>query len=194
MKKYLDVEGVKTLCSELSLKDYPNNEILIAVINGINSEIDVLKQSIVSLESIYPIGSIYISMSDVNPTDLFHMGVWEQIKDSFLLSAGDIYKAGVSGGEAAHQLTIEEMPLHTHESTLAEAGAHTHTIGADTDAAYGTYCSSIHGASTGAEAYKGSTNSAGLHTHTISIANTGGSKAHNNMPPFLTVYMWKRVK
>lgn len=85
------------------------------------------------------------------------------------------------------------MPLHSHNASETSAGAHTHTIGCDTDAAQGTYCSSVHGASTGAQKFKGTTNSAGEHTHTITIESTGGNQAHNNMPPYLTVYMWKRI-
>lgn len=79
------------------------------------------------IEILYPIGCIYTSTQPTNPTDLFG-GTWIQIKDTFLLTAGDIYTAGSTGGNATHThtsaahthttaghtLTIDEMPKHGH--------------------------------------------------------------------------------
>ena len=67
----------------------------------------------VLINLIYPIGSIYLSVNSTSPQQLFG-GEWEQIKDKFLLSAGDTYSGGSEGGEAAHTLTVEEMPSHNH--------------------------------------------------------------------------------
>ena len=50
----------------------------------------------VLIDAIYPVGSIYMSVNNVNPSVLFG-GTWEQIKDTFLLSAGDTYNAGSKG-------------------------------------------------------------------------------------------------
>src|SRR5574344_2262482 len=68
----------------------------------------------------YPIGSIYISVNNTNPTTYFG-GTWEQIKDKFLLCAGDSYTAGSTGGNKthyhsteSHTLTINEIPSHGH--------------------------------------------------------------------------------
>lgn len=106
------------------------------------------------------------------------------LRNRFVVGAGSTYAVGATGGEAEHVLTADEMPKHNHTATTASAGRHTHTIGADRDAAYGSYCSSVHGAATGAEDYKGSTSAAGAHTHTITVGNTGGGAAHNNLPPY----------
>lgn len=62
---------------------------------------------------VYPVGSIYMSAVEVDPSLLFG-GVWEQIKDRFLLAVGDTYEVGSTGGEATHKLTVDEMPSHTH--------------------------------------------------------------------------------
>ena len=62
-----------------------------------------------TLDVIYPIGSIYMSINNTNPANLFG-GIWEQIKDTFLLSAGDTYPAGSAGGEAEHILSEPELP------------------------------------------------------------------------------------
>lgn len=115
----------------------------------------------------YPIGSIYMSVNNVSPATLFG-GTWEQIKDKFLLSAGDTYSAGSTGGEATHTLTIDEMPSHNHT--------------------WGWRNSAGSGSSTW--------NSAGgdkTGTSSDIIGNTGGGKPHNNMPPYVAVYMWKRT-
>lgn len=122
------------------------------------------------VNTIYPIGSIYMSVNSINPQALFG-GTWEQIKDTFLLSAGDTYTAGTTGGEAEHILTTAEMPSHNHK--LYEKGG-----GSDRFLVTKTWVSST----MQAEATSGS-----------SIGNEGGNQPHNNMPPYLTVYMWKRT-
>lgn len=71
---------------------------------------------------IYPIGSIYLSVNSTSPQQLFG-GEWEQIKDKFLLSAGDTYSSGSEGGEAAHTLTVAEMPNHAHASGVSGSEA-----------------------------------------------------------------------
>ena len=74
--------------------------------------------------SMYPIGSIYMSIYDVDPHELFG-GTWTRIKDKFLLSAGDTYENGATGGKTSnyyipegtvggHALTVPELPKHIH--------------------------------------------------------------------------------
>lgn len=128
---------------------------------------------IINTDLIYPIGAIYLSVSATNPAILFG-GKWEQIKDRFLLAAGDTYRAGSTGGEATHKLTINEMPAHKHWTQ---------------DIAPGLY------AGWGNKSQDGWITQAVSQTNggNWETANTGGGQAHNNMPPYLTVYMWKRV-
>lgn len=125
------------------------------------------------MNAIYPIGSIYISVNKSDPQFLFG-GQWEQIQDCFLLSSGAKYKAGDTGGESEHALTIDEMPNHNHNVML--------NTGMD-DANFSASSSEFQG---------GDTNAPILNTSYIH--STGGNQPHNNMPPYLTVYMWKRVK
>ena len=47
-----------------------------------------------------------------------YWGGWTQIKDKFILAAGDTYKKGQTGGEASHTLTVGEMPIHQHDYRL----------------------------------------------------------------------------
>lgn len=120
---------------------------------------------------VYPVGSIYMSVNDTDPSLLFH-GTWERIKDRFLLAAGDTYSAGSTGGEAQHTLTVDEMPSHSH--TIR------YNIGTD-DSNF----SSVYG-----ELEGGDSND---YNHTYTSSASGGGQSHNNMPPYLTVYMWKRI-
>ena len=119
------------------------------------------------LNLVYPVGSIYMSVNSTNPSVLFG-GTWEQIKDKFLLSAGDTYNAGDEGGEATHILTIDEMPSHNHT--------------------WGWKSSAASGNSTWNSAGSDKTGSS-----SDIIGSTGGGKPHNNMPPYLAVFMWKRI-
>ena len=112
-----------------------------------------------------------MSLNSVNPSTLFG-GTWEQIKDTFLLAAGATYKAGSTGGEATHTLTQDEMPKHNHVIYYPNAG------GPDEGAALGF-------------PEVGSKNT--WWAPASMTGQTGGSAAHNNMPPYLAVYIWKRT-
>lgn len=116
----------------------------------------------------YPVGSIYISVNSINP-ETFFGGTWEQIKDKFLLSAGDSYTAGTTGGEATHTLTIAEMPKHSH----VERARNENTAGYANQVLGGYAYSSL--------------------SSEVTTDVAGGGQAHNNMPPYLVVYMWKRT-
>ena len=133
---------------------------------------------------LYPVGSIYMSTENTSPASMFG-GTWEQIKDCFLWATGDITSitytkngvsvtrtltAGSRGGETTHTLTTNEMPRHQHN----------------------VY--------TGGNAGSGSSPS--LNTNRINVSSyewftvsevAGGNQAHNNMPPYLAVYCWKRI-
>ena len=129
-----------------------------------------LAQEILNL--IYPVGSIYISTSTTDPSTYFG-GTWERIKGRFLLGADDsTYKIGNTDGEATHKLTIDEMPSHSHRFAVYN------TEGAgwfrETQA-------------------RGNNNTGEADWKGASTQNIGGGQAHNNMPPYLVVYMWKRT-
>ena len=136
------------------------------ITNSVNNLTNYTKTSdLISL--IYPIGSIYMSVNNVSPAT-FIGGTWEQIQDTFLLAAGNTYSAGSTGGEATHTLTIDEIPSHTHNLTRGNYGN-----SRIEEIAYSSGEDTI--------------------TTTSGVGSTGGGQAHNNMPPYLTVYMWKRT-
>jgi len=128
------------------------------------------RQNLGIFETVYPVGSIYLSTVETSPATLFG-GTWEQIKDRFLLAAGDSYSAGDVGGEAEHTLTTSEMPAHTHKSSPA---------------VWHSVCGTGH---------YGLTYGSGMNTASdqISTTSAGGGAAHNNMPPYLAIYAWKRT-
>lgn len=126
------------------------------------------------LNAVYPVGSIYISVSETSPNTLFG-GTWERLKDRFLLAAGDSYAAGATGGEAAHTLTVDEMPKH-HHNLYVRGFDNSSSKEAIVNASYD---------------YTSAQTDAGQAE--LIISSTGGSAAHNNMPPYLAVYMWKRT-
>lgn len=122
------------------------------------------------LDKVYPVGSIYMSVNSTNPQNLFG-GTWVQIKDRFLLAAGTTYKAGATGGEATHTLTVDEIPNHQHVLWYPnEGGEQSAAIGYPEAGSKNTWY---------AEASK--------------TGGAGGGAAHNNMPPYLSVYVWKRT-
>ena len=124
------------------------------------------------LSKVYPLGSIYMSLSSTDPKDLFG-GTWERLKDRFLLAAGDKYSVGATGGEATHTLTKNEMPSHNHYAAVSGG----------TDS-YGQNRTAISSFAIKTQGYSDSS----------TIFATGGGTAHNNMPPYLAVYMWKRTE
>ena len=122
---------------------------------------------------IYPVGSIYISVNNTNPSLLFG-GTWEKIEDTFLLASGTNYATGTTGGEATHTLTTNEIPSHSHRE-------------ANSTVVYND-------SSSNRFATSGSGTKISLATNLdINTNSTGGGQAHNNMPPYLAVNIWKRT-
>lgn len=124
------------------------------------------------LDNVYPVGSIYMSVNSTNPTNLFG-GTWEQIQGKFLFGMNSSYPAGSTGGEITHKLTIDEMPEHGHTIYYPNAGGPygNANIGYPEDSGTNmTWCAEM-----------------------CKTASTGGGAAHNNMPPYLSVYIWKRT-
>ena len=132
--------------------------------------------------ALYPVGSIYMSVNSTSPASLFG-GTWEQLKDRFLLGAGSTYSAGDTGGEATHKLTINEIPSHAGH-LYGNAGG----VDGKGDAK-GRWLAEIKN--------NGSSTSYGWNyknnEYYPANRSLGGGAAHNNMPPYLAVYMWKRV-
>ena len=121
----------------------------------------------------YPVGSVYLSVLDANPNTYFGTSTWVRIAEGKMLvgqqtSDSDFDVAEETGGAKTVTLTTDQMP------------AHTHTVG-------GIENPSGSG-STGSE------DGASSFNNTLTTNSTGGGQAHDNMPPYFVVYMWKRTQ
>lgn len=129
-----------------------------------------------TINSIYPIGSVYISLTETNP-GTYLKGTWEQFGQGRTLigvGAGDDgtntqeFEVNTTGGEYKHKLVIDEMPSHNHKyySPIVQE-----VVPSNNTATYGNYTKS----------------------YTIDTDSAGGDGYHNNVQPYVTVYFWKRV-
>ena len=117
------------------------------------------------LDFIYPVGSIYLSYSHVSPAVLFG-GTWVRIENAFLWGVDENGTIGQTGGAKTHTLTVNELPSHTHGSV---------------------YSGNVSGTKTHAWLASGGTAMA------YGTVATGGGAAHNNMPPYVQVSIWRRT-
>lgn len=126
----------------------------------------------------------WVSDDPTSPAS-FIGGTWEQIKDSFILAAGDTYAAGSTGGEANHKLANNEMPSHTHIVTAYYNYGWNVKVGLELGE---TFTSSNHVDITCSQSIGTDTGRGYLGTNA-----SGGDKPHNNMPPYIAAYIWRRV-
>ncbi len=167
------------------------------------------------LNKVYPVGSIYMSASDVNPSTLFG-GTWEKIEDKFLLSSGSSYSAtydsngfaNKTGGEATHSLTQSEMPRHTHTqnshshdassykfvvtNNLRRSGERAYTSSSNNGIKY-LYHNTTDDAYSVVQSTKGATATNKYTGGSGSAESASNGVAHNNMPPYLVINVWKRT-
>ena len=174
--------------------------------NGDNIANTYLKKATV-IDVIYPVGSIYMSMSATNPHDLFGVGTWERISQGRMLLGADdsTYEAGATGGEATHTLTANEMPAHSHDGKTSWADLKGNLSNSDNDSitcSHSVGTSGIFSRGNGWGHFGGQASGDNVttslkvnasHDHSLSINSTGGGQAHNNMSPYLAVYIWQRT-
>lgn len=127
---------------------------------GLGNVDNVSRASI--LQSVYPVGAIYMSISSTSPASLFG-GTWEEITGRFLLAHDESHPAASTGGEYQHVLTLTELPRYVWHSNEA---VQLNGLKAKVDAG------SFYGMLTQGDNF---------------------DKPHNNTPPYLAVYMWKRI-
>ena len=139
-------------------------------------------------EIIYPVGSIYCSTESISPSERFG-GTWIQVTDErFWLPSNEF---GVEDGEAAHKLSIEEMPHHYHRlqvpvyNSFSPSQSIGYTAAFANNTNYTTYW--IDG-SWNRKEIANSNNGAW-----VGIGFTGGDEPHNTMPSYRTCYSWYRI-
>ena len=144
----------------------------------------------ISFDDVYPVGSIYMSVNSTDPGTLFG-GTWERIRDRFLLAAGTTYAAGDTGGEAAHTLTDGELPKTSGEWWMRRMSWGTGS----------SQSSAVFGGASGIASSAAGSGGADSVAYYSGVSRTpdriklafGNDEAHNNMPPYLAVDIWKRT-
>lgn len=137
----------------------------------------------------HPVGSIYQTISPENPAVTFGGGTWERIENRFIMGASDTYPAGSTGGEAEHTLTESELP-NLQGSIIA------HKTENDS---YASMWQAANGVFKNSTKWSGFTDPHKAEYPTpASIKditfNAGGDQPHNNLPPYIAVYIWRRVE
>lgn len=158
------------------------------------------------IDALHPVGSIYISTTDTDPAELMPNTKWELIAPGrMLIGAGEAasgarYEAGKTGGEEKHKITVNEMPAHTHRLTIQtnniSGGFNVWKFDPCTSGVFSTRylgggANSKDGG--GDSMWRVEMNISNILTGT-SLANSGGGASHNNMPPYLVVYIWQRTE
>ena len=209
-----------TLVSGTNIKTINNESIL-----G-SGNINVNGGGGITIDDVYPVGSIYMSVTATSPQTLFG-GTWQQLTDTFLYASAtaDTNSTTATAGESTHSLTSSEMPRHTHTQNSHNHTQNSHYHGCGDSRAFVTQKSSYTGdvgeksikqgtsgtafttvAFNSNDNWYGTENTSGAtatnQSQTATNKYTGGTgtsesasngSAHNNMPPYMKVYMWKRT-
>lgn len=129
----------------------------------------VISQSI--LDAFYPVGYILLLYSHADPNTMYPGTTWVRVENAFLWATTATGTIGQTGGEAEHTLTVDEIPSHSHTSH---------------DIAVELY--------TGGYVVMRSAGFSDQDADRVSrTAETGGGAAHNNMPPYIQVSVWRRT-
>lgn len=165
------------------------------------------------LDLVYPVGSIYMSVNNASP-QTFLGGTWERwgqgcvpVGVSANANDSDFGKVEQQGGERKHQLTKDEMPAHDHKGTYTTTDHYTINIPGSgdsfiempsgTDAVEVKY-EQTQSASLVRNGSRPTSNQLDIdYTKKVKalygVPSQGGNTAHNNLQPYITCYMWKRM-
>lgn len=225
----LGADSVATLQNQVSVGNDTTKRIISNVADGIeaNDAVTVgqlnkkLSSALDQLNrlagQLYPVGSIYMNVNNVEPSSIFG-GSWERMPSGrMLVNSGDDFNLGQIGGEKEHRLTEDELASHSHDvnningnttSTAKLVGKFSSSIRPNGDITDVPYRNGFGIVSKENEyrihAKDGVDSSPGRnyvidasHSHTvnlnISMLPSGKNQPHNNMPPYIVVNMWKRI-
>lgn len=167
----------KKSLAQVTFGSATKNSSLIGVDNGTVKRFPIT--ALVDL--MYPVGSYYWSSNPTDPETLFG-GTWEAVENRFIYAASTSHPVGETGGEATHTLTVNEIPSHTHNLESITGYDDMNFINdSNTFLLQNSDTTLNYPSAKEARMMYGNTGA------------TGGSAAHNNMPPYITAYCWHRT-
>lgn len=138
------------------------------------------------MDTLLPIGGVIIT-NDPNDPRLAY-GEWKRIEGRFIFAANDSIDVDSEGGNDTVELTIENMPKHSHDATVSESGSHKHsvkTVEAESKLTEGDAASFA--------VSDGETGEAGIHSHDVTISNAGKGEPFDVMPPYIAKLVYQRI-
>lgn len=144
------------------------------------------------VDLVYPVGSIYMSAGEVSPAVLFPGTEWEQIKDMFILGAGDTYERGTSGGSTGHhhELSAAKSGVNLRKYNKYFVQGKTSTIPMPKD---GTGANAGYWITESVLDNKYTTPPSPVPDNVEGIGLYGNTDDTNTLPPYLAVNIWKRT-
>ena len=167
-----------------------------------------LKSEALTIEEVYPVNSIYVTLAENDPNKMWPSTKWEKLSEGMmLLSAGETYTAGKEYGSSEIEIQRENLPAEKVELEIKEDGKHAHKSvngfneagfdvtngGGETDGgselriAYGDNWP-YHGNRKNAE-----TGESGTHTHKGTTKELGEGKPLSVLPHSIAVHIWRRI-
>lgn len=140
-----------------------------------------------AFQLMHPVGSIYMTTVETNPEDIFGFGTWQlwgagKVPVCIDANDNDFNTVEKTGGEKEHTLTIEEMPSHSHK-----LNGNTNVVFDENSIYPYLLASAKRGYADGSSVTFGG-------DYTINDTTTkGGGQSHNNLQPYITCYMFKRI-
>ena len=130
----------------------------------------------------WEVGDILATENATPPSQRWPGTSWVQIQDRMLIGAGGAYPANSEGGEAEHMLTLPETPSHAHYEQLDFSGFGVRNLAASPGTGEG-----------GGKVFSAANTGSSTSEYYVQTATAGGGQAHNNLPPYRAVYIWRRT-
>ena len=167
----------------------------------------------ITMNQIYPVGSVYFSTVKAFSPGTAFGGTWSLVEEGrFIRAAGSTVTALATGGADTVALSVDNLPPHSHSASCSSDGSHTHTGSTSTNGShthnsmgYGDGSSlgmgdtdwnnalNIPTSSAGDHYHTFTTNSAGSHSHTVTVNATGKGSAFSILPRWISMYIWRRT-
>ena len=147
------------------------------VTSAIQTQLDAKTTQLATLQAVYPVGAIYISVSSTNPASIFGFGTWVTTNTTGRMligvqSSNSRWDTALeTGGDEEITLNENQIPSHRHGGIYPSGASGGYSQAFDVDHPQT-------GADLGSQKY---------------TTYTGGGQPHDNMPPFVAVYMWQRT-